>query len=253
MSDYDGFCPVDSLRALLDVGQLLRRERMLRLLRSGVQIYDPDNCYVEPMAQVEPGAVLLPGAMLRGQTLVREGAVIGPQTTLDNAEIGPGSRICNSVVEDSTVGANVQVGPYAHLRPGTKLERGVKVGSFVEVKNSHLGENTWASHLSYLGDAEIGAEVNLGCGAVTVNFDRAEKHRTTIADRAFVGCNSALIAPLHVGSGAYIAAGTVVTEDVPAEALAIARTKQSNKKDWAASTSAPKTRMLKNKAATQPE
>ena len=234
LSDNDGFYPIDSLSALLEAGRLLHRERMLRLLRVGVQIYDPDSCYVEPTVEVEPGAVLLPGTMLRGRSLIREGAVIGPQSTVEDAEIGPGARVVSSVVEGATVGAAAEIGPYAHLRPGTVLERGVKIGNFVEVKNSHIGENTWASHLSYLGDADVGAGVNLGCGTVTVNFDRVEKHRSTIGDRAFVGCHSALIAPVRVGPGAYVAAGTVVTEDVPAEALAIARTKQSNKKEWAA-------------------
>lgn len=233
LSDNDGFYPIDSLSALLDAGRLLHEERMLRLLRKGVQIYDPHACYVEPTVEVEPGAVLLPGTMLRGRSLIREGAVIGPQSTVEDAEIGPGARVTASVVEGATVGAAAEIGPYAHLRPGAVLERGVKIGNFVEVKNSHIGENTWASHLSYLGDADVGAGVNLGCGTVTVNFDRVEKHRTTIGDRAFVGCHSALIAPVRLGPGAYVAAGTVVTDDVPAEALAIARTKQSNKKDWA--------------------
>lgn len=234
LSDFDGFFPVDSPTTLLDMGRLLHRERMLRLIKSGVQVYDPDNCYVEPGVQVEPGAVLLPGVSLRGKTRVREGAVVGPWATVENSEIGPAARVNASVVEDAVVGAEAEVGPYAHLRPGTVLERGAKVGNFVEVKNTRLGEHTWASHLSYLGDADIGAGVNLGCGTVTVNYDRVEKHHTVIGDRAFVGCNSSLIAPVSVGAGAYVAAGTVVTEDVPADALAIARTKQTNKKDWAA-------------------
>ena len=139
-----------------------------------------------------------------------------------------------SQIYGSKVAADCNIGPYAHIRPETTIDRGVKIGNFVEVKNSHIGENTWASHLSYIGDAELGARCNLGCGTVTVNFDRVDKYKTTVGDDAFIGCHSALIAPVTIGNGAYIAAGTTVTDDVPDQALAISRTRQSNKKDWAA-------------------
>ena len=233
MSDFDGFYTVDSAAALLNLAELLRRDHVLRLQKQGVEIYDADNCYIEPSVRIEPGAKLLPGAILRGDTIIRSEALIGPWSIVENSEIGEGSTVNASQVYGSKVAAQVNIGPYAHIRPDSVLERGVKIGNFVEVKNSTVGENTWASHLSYIGDAQIGSRCNLGCGTVTVNFDRKEKHKTTVGDDAFIGCHSALIAPVTVGNGAYIAAGSTVTSDVPDNALAIARSRQTNKKDWA--------------------
>lgn len=240
LSDYDGFFTIDSPATALQLAQKLRQDRMLRLIKQGVEIYDADQCYIEPGVRIEPGAKLLPGAILRGDTLIRAHAVIGPWSVIENSEIGEGSTVNASQVSNSKVAAEVHIGPYAHLREGVRLGRGVKIGNFVELKNSSLGENTWASHLSYLGDAEIGADCNFGCGTVTVNFDRVQKHQTTVEDGAFIGCNSSLIAPLHIGKGAYVAAGTTVTEDVPENALTIARIRQSNKKEWASRHKLPK-------------
>lgn len=240
LSDYDGFFTIDSPAAILKLADQLRRDRMLRLMKQGVEIYDADSCYIEPTVRIEPGAKLLPGTMLKGSSLIRASAVIGPWSVVENAEIGARSTVNASQIYNSKVAADVQIGPYAHLRDGAQLSRGVKIGNFVEVKNSKLGENTWASHLSYLGDAEVGAGCNFGCGTVTVNFDRVQKHKTTVDDEVFVGCNSSLIAPLHIGKGAYIAAGSTVTEDVPENALAIARNRQSNKKEWASRHKRPK-------------
>ena len=233
MSDYDGYFSVDSPAALLSLAQLLRHQRVLELQKQGVEIMDADNCYIAPSARVESGATLFPGTILRGNTVVRAEAVIGPWSVIEDSEIGAGARVHASMVFGARVEANALVGPYAHLRPGTVLKKNTRVGNFVEVKNSTVGEDTWISHLSYVGDAEVGARCNLGCGAVTVNFDRKEKHPTKIGDDAFVGCNSSLVAPVTVGNGAYIAAGSVVTENVPDNALAIGRAHQTNKRDWA--------------------
>lgn len=240
LSDFDGYFIVDSPAAALTLADRLRRDRMLRLMKQGVEIYDADNCYIEPTVRIETGAKLLPGTMLKGNSIIRSGSVIGPWSVVENSEIGERSVINTSQVYDSKVAADVQVGPYAHLREGAQLGRGVKLGNFVEVKNSVLGENTWASHLSYLGDAEIGERCNFGCGTVTVNYDRVQKHKTTVEDDSFIGCNSSLIAPLHIGKGSYIAAGTTVTEDVPDHALAIARIRQSHKKEWSLRHKRPK-------------
>lgn len=240
LSDFDGFFTVDSPAAALNLADRLRRDRMLRLMKQGVEIYDADSCYIEPTVRIETGARLLPGTMLKGSSIIRSGSVIGPWSVVENAEIGERSVINTSQVCNSKVASDVQVGPYAHLRDGAQLGRGVKIGNFVEVKNSTLGENTWASHLSYLGDAEIGERCNFGCGTVTVNYDRVEKHKTTVEDDSFIGCNSSLIAPLHIGKGSYIAAGTTVTEDVPDHALAIARIRQSHKKEWSLRHKRPK-------------
>ncbi len=233
LSDYDGFFAVDSPATALMLAETLRRDRILRLQKLGVEIYDADNCYIEPSVRIEPGAKILPGAILKGKTIIRSGAVIGPWSVVENSEIGEESTVNASQVYGSKVASQVNIGPFAHIRAESELEKGVKIGNFVEVKNAKIGENTWASHLSYLGDAQIGSRCNFGCGTVTVNFDRKEKHKTTVGDDAFIGCHSALVAPVTVGNGAYIAAGSTVTSDVPENALAIARSRQTNKKDWA--------------------
>lgn len=234
LSDCDGFFTVDSPAALLEMASMIRRDRMLRLIRQGVEIDDVDNCDVAPTVRIEPGAILRKGAILKGHSLIRSESVIGPWSVVEDSEIGERTAVNASQVYGSKIGADCNIGPYAHIRPESTVARGAKIGNFVEVKNSHIGENTWASHLSYIGDADIGARCNLGCGTVTVNFDRVDKFKTTVGDDAFIGCHSALIAPVTIGNGAYIAAGTTVTDDVPEQALAISRTRQSNKKDWAA-------------------
>lgn len=233
LSDHDGYYLVDSPAAALELATLLRRDRALRYLREGVLIDDPDRCDIGPGVRLESGVRLLPGVALRGSTLIRTGSVIGPDCVIEDSEIGPHCVVNASQIYGAQLAADVTVGPWAHIRPGSILARGVKIGNFVEVKNASIGENTWASHLSYVGDAQVGAGCNLGSGTATVNFDRVNKYRTTIEDNAFVGCHTALIAPVTIGEGAYIAAGSVITEDVPAGALGIARTRQSNKRDWA--------------------
>ena len=240
LSDFDGFFSIDSPAAALTLAKVLHREQMLRLQKQGVEIFDAENCYIAPTVRVEAGAKLLAGTILRGNSVIRAGAVIGPWSVVEDSEIGEDCTVNCSQVYGSKLAAGCAVGPFAHIRPHSDLERGVKLGNFVEVKNTHIGENTWASHLSYLGDADIGARCNLGCGTSTVNFDRVEKYRTEIADDAFIGCHSSLIAPLKIGQGAYIAAGSAITEDVPANALGIARARQSNKKDWSLKHKRPK-------------
>lgn len=234
LSDYDGYFVVDSAAAALDMAVMLRRDRTLRLMKQGVEIFDPDNCYISPGVRLEAGVKLMPGAVLRGKTIVRSEAVIGPWSVVEDSEIGEGTKVYNSMVFGSKIAAQSMIGPYAHIRDGSDIGHSVRIGNFVEVKNAKIGERTMASHLSYIGDAEIGSGCNLGSGTATVNFDRVTKHKTTIEDNAFVGCHTALIAPVTVGEGAYIAAGSVITDDVPENALGIARSRQSNKKDWSA-------------------
>lgn len=232
LQDREGFFSVDSPAEFPDLLSLLRKDQALRLATQGIEIFDPNSCYIEPTVRLEKGATLLPGAVLRGNTLIRSGAVIGPWSVVDNSEIGEGSTVNASQVFDSVIGQDAFVGPYAHVRAGTELGRNSHIGSFVETKNAKIGENTWASHLTYLGDTEIGKNCNLGCGTATANFDRVEKHKTIIGDNAFVGCHTVLVAPVKVGDGAYIGAGSTITDDVPENALGIARSRQANKKDW---------------------
>ena len=153
---------------------------------------------------------------------------------IHNAKVGDNTVVNASQIYNSTVGFDTHVGPFAYIRPGCAVGNNVKVGDFVELKNSVIDDGTKISHLTYVGDSDVGKNVNFGCGTVTVNYDRAKKHRTTIGNDAFIGCNTNLIAPVTVGDGAYTAAGSTITDDIPSMALAIARARQTNKKDWAA-------------------
>ncbi|MGB9866610.1 MAG: bifunctional UDP-N-acetylglucosamine diphosphorylase/glucosamine-1-phosphate N-acetyltransferase GlmU [Bacillota bacterium] len=204
-----------------------------RLMRSGVTVEDPDSTFVDAAAIIGMDAVLKAGTRIEGPTVIGEGCEIGPMSLVVRSKLGKGCRIWCSVVEDSEVGDGVHIGPFSHLRPGCVLERGVFVGNFVEIKNTRVGELTKIHHHCYLGDAIIGRKVNIGAGTVTVNFDGIKKHTTVIEDGAFVGCNANLIAPVRVGAGSYIAAGSTINEDVPGAALAVARARQENKQGWA--------------------
>jgi bifunctional UDP-N-acetylglucosamine pyrophosphorylase/glucosamine-1-phosphate N-acetyltransferase len=214
-----------------------RREREARaeaLVAAGVRVEDPGSTFVGPLVQVEPGATLRPFVFLEGRTVVRKGAVIGPFVRLVDTEIGPGAEVIDHcLLRDSVVEAAASVGPFTHLRPESRVGAGAKVGNFVEMKKSHLGEGSKAGHLSYLGDATIGPAVNIGAGTITCNYDGAHKHQTRIEAGAFIGSHSTLVAPVTVGEGAYVAAGSAVTEDVPAEALALGRARQVTKPGWA--------------------
>ena len=173
--------------------------------------------------------LLLPGVIIEGKTVIGEDCKIGPNSHIVDSTIGHATTIHSSVVLNSTVGDETAVGPFAHLRPESTLGNHVKIGNFVEVKKSTLGNDTKVSHLSYIGDAEVGSNVNIGCGSITVNYDGKNKFKTIIEDDVFVGCNSNLVAPVTIGEGSFIAAGSTITKEVPGDALAIARARQENK------------------------
>ncbi|BCS81859.1 bifunctional UDP-N-acetylglucosamine diphosphorylase/glucosamine-1-phosphate N-acetyltransferase GlmU [Anaerocellum diazotrophicum] len=201
-------------------------------LAEGVQMIDMYSVYIHPDVQIGKDTVIYPGTFILGNTTIGEECVIGPNSYIVNSKIGNKCHVWFSVIEDSEIKDNVKVGPYAHLRPNSILEEGVKIGNFVEVKNSKVGRNTKSAHLTYIGDADIGENVNLGCGTIFVNYDGYKKHRTVVEDNAFIGCNSNLVAPVKIGKNAYIAAGSTITDDVPADALAIARERQTIKEGW---------------------
>ncbi len=227
-----GACAISTAEELYGYQKAIVRTRLLALMRAGVQIWDPDNCYVSPTADLGAGVTLMPGTMILGRSTVGAGCVIGPNALLDNARIGAETRINSSQIYDSTLGAGGTVGPFAYIRPGCVIGDRTRIGDFVELKNSTIGDGTKVSHLTYVGDSDVGQKVNFGCGTVTVNYDGLHKYRTTIGDNAFIGCNTNLVAPVSVGESAYTGAGTTITEDVPAGALAIGRPRQVNKKDW---------------------
>ena len=232
-TEADGFFAVASPDALADWQPILRQQVLRRLAAQGVEIWDFDNCYIEPSVRIGAGTEVLPGAILRGRTVIGADCTIGPNCLLEDAVIGDRTRVNASQIYQSSVGCGTSVGPFAYIRPGCAIGDDIKVGDFVEVKNSVIGNGTKISHLTYIGDSDVGERINFGCGTVTVNYDRARKHRTTIEDDAFIGCNANLVAPVTIGRGAYVAAGSTITEDVPAQALGIARARQSNKKEWA--------------------
>ena len=213
-----------------------RREERLavleELIAAGVQVMSED-IYVERGVQVAPGATLLPGTILRGKTTVAEGCVIGPNTLLENAVIGKNTTVNASQVYDSTLGENNKIGPYTHVRKDTVTGYGVHLGAYVETKNSNFAMGNTVSHLTYIGDSDVGKYCNFGCGTVTCNYDGENKVRTTIGDYVFVGCNTNLVAPVTVGDGAYTAAGSTITKDVPAGDMGIARERQTNLEGWA--------------------
>jgi len=201
-------------------------------MRNGVTIIDPENTYIGSDVQIAQDVIIEPGSKITGNTVINSFAHIGLNSEIDNSVIGEYSVIKQSVVVNSTVGDHVHVGPFAHIRPDSELKNHVKIGNFVEVKKSVIDEYSKASHLTYLGDAELGKNVNIGCGTITVNYDGAKKHKTVIEDDAFIGCNSNLVAPVTIKKGAYVAAGSTITKDVPEKALSIARARQENKEGY---------------------
>ena len=228
-----------------ELGQLQEawhREIVRQHQKNGVLILDGAATYIDPRVTIAPGTTILPGTILRGETAIGAGCEIGPWAVVDGCAVADGVTINASQVSGSAIGPGSDVGPYAHIRPGCQVGPKCHIGAFVQLKNCVLGEGTKMSHLTYVGDADVGSGVNFGCGTITSNYDGFKKHRTVIADNAFIGCNTNLIAPVEVGEGAYIAAGTTVTRNVPADSLAVGRAKQENKEGWARHNRAMKAR-----------
>lgn len=223
---------VNNRLQLSQAASIMTKRILERHMLSGVTIIDPASTYIDAGVQIEKDVTILPGCMLKGTTYIEEDAVIGPHTTITDSHIGSGVNVQKSVVLESRIGAGTTVGPFAYLRPGNVIGKHAKIGDFVEMKNSNFGDHSKASHLTYVGDGDVGSGVNLGCGVVFVNYDGKKKHRTKVMDNSFVGCNVNLVAPVTVGKNSYIAAGTTVTYNVPDANLAVGRAKQENKEGW---------------------
>ncbi len=217
---------INSQDQLADARRLLQGRINQRLMESGVWMLDPERTYIDDTVTIEPGARIYPGVHLEGSTTVKAGARVGPDVFAVDSTIGADSTVWYSVLRGAVVGVDCEVGPYASLRPGSVLERGSKVGTFVETKNTVLKEQAKAPHLSYLGDATVGSRSNIGAGTITCNYDGYEKHHTEIGDDVFVGSDTMLVAPVTIGDGAVIGAGSVITNDVAEGALAIERNEQ---------------------------
>ncbi|UOF91812.1 bifunctional UDP-N-acetylglucosamine diphosphorylase/glucosamine-1-phosphate N-acetyltransferase GlmU [Fodinisporobacter ferrooxydans] len=202
-------------------------------MRNGVTIMDPENTYIDADVVIGPDTMIYPGTHLHGKTIIGESCILGPNIQLTDMIIGYECHVFQTVATSSKIGPETSVGPFAYIRPNSDVGSHVKIGNFVEIKNSQIGDYTKVSHLGYVGDATVGQHTNIGCGAITVNYDGINKHRTIIGDRAFVGSNVNLIAPVKVEDGAYVVAGSTITDDVPQNALAIARERQIIKPEYA--------------------
>ena len=226
---FDETLGVNDRFALSQAEELMRARINERHMRNGVTIINPATTHISADAIIGSDSVILPGVIIEGKTVIGEDCKIGPNSHIVDSKIGNATTIHSSVVLNSQVGDETAVGPFAHLRPESSLGNHVKIGNFVEVKKSTLGNDTKVSHLSYIGDAEVGSNVNIGCGSITVNYDGKNKYKTIIEDDVFIGCNSNLVAPVTLKKGSFIAAGSTITKEVPEDALAIARARQENK------------------------
>ena len=230
--DFTEFLGINDRSQLADVSAIYRDRINEALMLSGVTIVDPQSTWIDLSVEIASDVRVEPGTALRGNSKISSGAVLGPRTTLVDCKVGAGAHILESHCESSEIGAGTKVGPYAHLRSGTVLAGDVKVGSFVEMKNAEVGTGSKVPHLSYVGDAKIGKESNIGAATIFVNYDGVEKHETKVGDHVRIGSDSMLIAPVSIGDGAYTAAGSVIDEDVPAGALGIGRARQVNILGW---------------------
>ncbi len=233
LASADELLGVNSRRELAEVSRIVRTEKIDALMAAGVTVIDPATTYVESDVTVGPDTVLHPNVYIEGHTTIGAACDIQAGSRLVNATVGDRVTIRNyCIITDSVIASDAVLGPFAHLRPGSDVGAEAHIGNFVELKKTRFGSRSKASHLSYLGDATVGEDVNIGAGTITCNYDGVKKHPTVIGDGAFIGSDSQLIAPVTIGPGAYVGAGSSITRDVPGGALAIARGKQENKEGW---------------------
>ena len=230
--DFEETLGVNDRVALSQAETLMRTRINEKHMRNGVTIIHPETTHISADAVIGRDTVIQPGSMIEGATVIGEDCIIGPNTQIIDSRVGDRTTIHSSVVRESAIAEDTAIGPFAHIRPLSDIGSHVKIGNFVEVKKSKLDHGSKVSHLSYIGDAEIGSNVNIGCGSITVNYDGKNKFKTIIEDDVFVGCNTNLVAPVKVGKGSFIAAGSTITKEVPEDALAIARARQENKPNY---------------------
>jgi bifunctional UDP-N-acetylglucosamine pyrophosphorylase/glucosamine-1-phosphate N-acetyltransferase len=232
---------INSRSELAEVSRMARQQKNEELMAAGVTLIDPATAYIDAGVEIGADTVVHPFVVIEGSTRIGVACEIHAGARIVNSTIGDRSTILNhSVIVESQVSEGCRVGPFAHLRPGSALADGARVGNFVELKKTTMGAGAKANHLAYLGDSTIGAAANIGAGTITCNYDGVAKHPTTVGAGAFVGSNSALVAPVVIGDGAYVAAGSTITEDVPADALGIGRARQELKPEWAKKRREPK-------------
>jgi bifunctional UDP-N-acetylglucosamine pyrophosphorylase/glucosamine-1-phosphate N-acetyltransferase len=233
IDDFSEVMGINDRCQLAAVEKIMRRRILDKLMQSGVTVMDPESTFIDDSVQIGPDTVIYPFTIIEGKSKIGEKCIIGPSSRLADSTLGNRVSVSNSVIVESAVGDDCNIGPFAYLRPGCVLDRRVKVGDFVEVKNSRLGDGCKVPHLSYIGDAEVGAGANIGAGTITCNYDGEKKHVTRIGEYAFIGSNTNLVAPVEVGARAVTGAGSTITRDVPPGSLGVARGKQKNIAGWA--------------------
>jgi bifunctional UDP-N-acetylglucosamine pyrophosphorylase/glucosamine-1-phosphate N-acetyltransferase len=233
-ADHREIAGINNRVQLAEARRVLNDRLLERAMLSGATIVDPASTWVDVTVEFEPDTVVLPNTQLYGATRIATGAEVGPNSTLTDTTVGAGARVSNTVADGAEIGEEATVGPFAYLRPGTRLGAKSKAGTYVEMKNATIGEGTKVPHLSYVGDATIGEYSNIGAASVFVNYDGQAKHHTTIGSHCRTGSDNMFVAPVTVGDGAYTAAGSVITKDVPAGSLAVARGQQRNIEGWVA-------------------
>lgn len=231
--DWEEVLGANSRKELAALNRKARARVLERHMDHGVDIPFDEGVIIGPLVEIGHDTRILPGTVLLGRTKIAPHCEIGPDSHITDSVVGQGSKITATWLTEAAVGSETTIGPFAQLRPATRVGNGVKIGDFVELKNTSVGDETSIAHLTYIGDSDIGKLCNFGCGVVTANYDGKQKYRTMVGDRAFIGCNTNLISPVTVGEGAYTAAGTTVDQDVPAGALAVGRARQENKLGWA--------------------
>lgn len=231
LSPEDG-CAIQNGLDVYRCQELLRQRINRAHMEAGVIIVDPTTTHISPDALLESGSLIMPGCFIYGRSHIEATAKVGPNAMIVDSVIGCGASVNSSQVIESTIGAQTTVGPYAYIRPGCDVGEKVRIGDFVELKKAKIGTGTKIAHLSYLGDIELGERCNVGGGVIVVNYDGKKKYKTIVGDDSFIGCNVNLISPVHLGDDTYISAGSTITDDVPSQALAIARARQVNKEEW---------------------
>lgn len=233
-TDFIEFMAVNSKLQLHEAGEAMNRRTLTKLMEDGVTIIDPNSTYISSDVKIARDTVIYPGTIIEGKSEIGEDCIIGPNSRIIDSHIKDSVEVQYSVVLESTIGEGTHVGPFAYIRPESTIGKKARIGDFVEIKKSTIGDETKVSHLTYIGDCEVGEKCNFGCGTVIVNYDGTKKHKTVIGNHAFIGCNCNLISPVEIGNDAYLAAGSTITDNVPDGSLAIARERQVTKEGWVA-------------------
>lgn len=232
IGDVTEFFGVNNRLQLAQANKIMQKRINEKHMLNGVTIIDPTDTYIADDVEIGMDTIIYPGCVLEGKTVIGDDCKIGPDTRLTDMTLAPNVTIQYTVAMESEIGSGTKVGPFAYIRPNSKIGENIKIGDFVEVKNSVIGNGTKVSHLTYIGDSDVGERINFGCGTVTVNYDGHKKFRTTIEDDVFIGCNANLVAPVTLKKGSYVAAGSTITKDVPEKSLAVARNRQTNIDGW---------------------